>query len=196
MTTNTHPKILRTMIGAHPEVRKLAGLCARQRVRNFERHGLLALFNRAAQAPDAGAFLTDLLEKLRAEGAEFDELNAAYETERKAVMDESAPIRGMALTRRFEIAKIIGNLNAKVRSSTALREEELKRYRSAGLSDANLANIAFTYTPASIDGWKTEIEALKSEALKLDDFLRSGPFYRRELLEGTTIAVAPEAMAA
>ena len=102
----------------------------------------------------------------------------------------------MALKRRFEIAKIVGNLDAKVRSSTALHEEELKRYRSAGLSDANLANIKFTYTPASIAGWKAEIESLKAEALKLDSFLQSGPFHKTELLEGTTIAVAPEAMAA
>jgi hypothetical protein len=196
MTTNIHKKTLRTMIGAHPELKKLAGLCARQRVKNFAQLGQIAIMNRAAQAPDPGAFLTDLLEKLQAEGAEFDALHEAYETERKVVMDESAPRRQAATNRRFEIAKLVEKLDARVRSSSAQRQVEMKRYRDAGLSVENLAAIKFVYTPEAIAGWQAEIDALKAEAVKLDEFIASGPFYKTELLDGTTLAVAPEALAA
>lgn len=142
---------------------------------------------------DSGFDEGAVVEFLRARNKEMVKAVAEVITEKRSLemqllarQAEVSSVLNPAVRDLGSLPKEVERLRALVKGYAAARDETLRSYKVAGLSDANIQAIGLVPTPDDLAGWKGQIEQHGARLHRIRAFLASAPIYDVSILEDET----------
>jgi hypothetical protein len=156
------------VLSADPAVRKLAMQCRREcealiRRAGYEHFLAATVMGTAMHGCTPAEWLESELELIRAEAAAIKAERARANARRQEIKDRLRPLSDEIARRSMHYPEVRKRLLEKVQLSEGARTSTWKKFREAGLTDAEINAKGVEPTIATVDGWRARIKEIERE---------------------------------